>query len=107
MAALASNSRNCLFCKKQPWDAEELDLLKWYSVNMNGRLDTRICNFHSKRQVERLPNVRARIQEASKRHATAVPDPMEAHEARQRIYMDHYREMQSDREKASGCCAVM
>jgi len=104
--ASSNPNRSCLFCKKTPWDAQELELLNWYSVNLNGRLDTRICNFHSKRQVERLPNLRGRVQQASNpRRATATSIPVE--EARKRIYMEHYLEMQSDQKKASGCCAVM
>ncbi len=97
---MAAIERTCLFCQKRPWDEGELELLNWYSANMSGRLDTRICDFHREKQVQRLPQLRARIQHESKKR-TVPPE-----EARQRIYMAHYREMQGDQKK-SRCCIVM
>ncbi|KIX10056.1 uncharacterized protein Z518_01137 [Rhinocladiella mackenziei CBS 650.93] len=97
---MAAIDRSCLFCKKSPWDNKELELLNWYSANLNGRLDTRICNFHNQKQIDRLPEVRNRIQQETKKRTAPVE------EAKQRIYMDHYREMQAD-QKTAGCCIVM
>jgi hypothetical protein len=98
---MAAIERTCLFCQKRPWDEGEVELLNWYSTNMSGRLDTRICDFHREKQVQHLPRLRERIQAENKKRR--VPPE----EARQRIYMAHYREMQEDQENSPRCCIVM
>lgn len=98
---MAPGNGSCLFCKKRPWDAKELELLDWYSVNLNGRLDTRICYFHIRKQGERLPNVRRSIQEEGEGCDVATE------KARLRVCMEHYLELQSVQEETWGCCSVM
>jgi hypothetical protein len=96
MATLSS----CLFCKKKPWDEKELELLNWYSMQMNGRLDTRICTWHNRKQIQMLPKVRRSIVLEARRRTTPLG------ELRLKSFMEHYREMQADRKK-SGRCVVM
>ncbi|KIX98216.1 uncharacterized protein Z520_06296 [Fonsecaea multimorphosa CBS 102226] len=106
MAAIHRNC--CLFCKKKPWDDGELEMLDWYSVNLDGRLDTRICFFHNQKQIQCLREVRGQVaQECQRRRRrrTAAPgEPVE--ELKRRIFMDHYREMQGD-EKRERSCVLM
>ena len=97
---MAGINYSCLFCKKRPWNEKELELLNWYSVNLNGRLDTCICNFHQRKQIQLLPKIRNAIVLEAKRHTTPVQ------ELQSRLFMDHYREMQAD-EKGSRRCVVM
>jgi len=97
---MATKANSCLFCKKKPWDTHELELLNWYSVNMNGRLDTRVCYHHNQKQIERLPYVRNKVQQTVKRRTTPLED------VRKSAFMEHYREMQAD-QKTSACCIVM
>lgn len=97
---MAAISTRCLFCQRKPWDEKELELLNWYSLNLNGRLDTRICNTHNRKQIQLLPKLRNSITLEAKRHTTPID------ELRRRVFMEHYCAMQAD-EKTSAKCAVM
>lgn len=97
---MAAFDRRCLFCKTKPWTEEEVKLLDFYSLNLRGRLDSFICDDHNLKQTQRLPAVREKIRQETKRRT--VPRD----EACLRLYMDHYREMQAD-QKSSRCCVVM
>ncbi|KIW27232.1 uncharacterized protein PV07_06990 [Cladophialophora immunda] len=94
---MAAIHRNCLFCKTKPWNDGELELLNWYSVHLNGRLDTRICFFHNQKQIQSLRRVRGQVQQESRRRTAPVE------ELKQRIFMDHYREMQGDQKRSKSC----
>ncbi|ETI23249.1 hypothetical protein G647_05048 [Cladophialophora carrionii CBS 160.54] len=91
---------SCLFCKTKPWNEKELELLNWYSVHMNGRLDTCICTWHNRKQIQLLPDVRQSIVQESRRRTTPLG------ELRMRVFMDHYRGMQADRKKSARCVVM-
>ncbi len=97
---MAALKIDCLFCKKRPWDENEIELLNWYSLQLNGRLDTRICNFHNLKQVQKLPQVRKSIVKEAKRRTTPLG------ELKLRVFMEHYRGLQADQKKSTRCVVM-
>jgi hypothetical protein len=100
-ATMPASDTSCIFCKKQEWNEKDTEFLRWYITNLNGRLDARICLFHNEKQIERLPEVRNKFQQESRRRTSPIE------EVKQRIYWDHFTQMHSDQKSAGGCCIVM